>query len=99
MIKIYSFILALVLSVPLLVNATSCPSTNVVTDPPQFQWTHHPVSADNPNEYYSGTLEMGEVTLNINGETLTTRAYRQEGTSYSIPGPTMGMAPGNKYFA
>ena len=40
---------------------------------------------------------MGSVTLVINGETLTTRAYRQAGTDYSIPGPTMGMVPGNKY--
>ena len=79
------------------VNASQCPSTNVVTDPDQFQWAHHPVSADNPEAYYSGTLEMGEVTLNINGETLTTRAYRQEGSNYSIPGPTMNMAPGSKY--
>jgi FtsP/CotA-like multicopper oxidase with cupredoxin domain len=32
-----------------------------------------------------------------NGETLTTRAYRQEGTNYTIPGPTIKMVPGNKY--
>lgn len=95
--KISALVLFIVLLIPQLVNATTCPSTDVVIDPPAFQWTHHPVSASNPAEYYSGTLEMGEVTLNINGETLTTRAYRQEGTEYSIPGPTMNMAPGNKY--
>lgn len=78
-------------------NASQCPSTNVVTDPVMFQWTYHPVTADNAEEYYSGTLEMGEVTLNINSETLTTRAYRQEGSNYSIPGPTMNMVPGQKY--
>ncbi|MDH5612545.1 MAG: multicopper oxidase domain-containing protein [Gammaproteobacteria bacterium] len=78
-------------------NASQCPSTNVVTDPVMFEWTYHPVTASNAEEYYSGTLEMGEVTLNINGETLTTRAYRQEGFNYSIPGPTMYMAPGKKY--
>ena len=40
---------------------------------------------------------MGEVTLTIGGETLTTRAYRQAGDEYSIPGPTLVMAPGAKY--
>ena len=80
-----------------LVLASQCPANNVVTDPVLFQWTHHPVSANNPQEYYSGTLEMGEVTLNVAGETLTTRAYRQADGAYSIPGPTIVMAPGNKY--
>jgi FtsP/CotA-like multicopper oxidase with cupredoxin domain len=61
-----------------------------------FQWTHHPAGAGT-EEYYSGTLEMGEATFNIHGETLTTRAYRQEGGAYSIPGPTMVMEPGKKY--
>lgn len=76
----------------------SCPTTNLVQDPPQFQWTYHPVSVDNPEAHYSGTMEVGEVTLIFNnGETLTTRAYRQEGTEYSIPGPTITMKPGNKY--
>ena len=78
-------------------HASSCPSTNVIEDPAVFQWTFHPASGSNPAPYYSGTLEYGEVTLNIGGETLTTRAYRQEGGAYSIPGPTMNMQPGNKY--
>ncbi len=95
--KISVLLLSVALLIPQLVNATICPSNNVVVDPPVFQWTHHPVSATNPDEYYSGTLEMGEVSLNINGDTLTTRAYRQEGGQYSIPGPTMNMVPGNKY--
>lgn len=77
--------------------ASQCPSTNVVTDPALFQWTHHPVSTSNPQEYYSGTLEMGVVTLSLGGGTLTTRAYRQEGGNYSIPGPTIVMQPGKKY--
>ncbi len=50
-----------------------------------------------PSHYYSGILEYGEATLTIGGETLTTRAYAQEGGAYSIPGPTMNMVPGNKY--
>ena len=76
---------------------TACPSTNVISDPSEFQWTYHPASANNPEPYYSGTMEMGEATFTIGGETLTTRAYRQAGTEYSIPGPTMTMVPGNKY--
>lgn len=76
---------------------TACPTTNVITDPPQFQWTFHPVTASNPEPYYSGTMEIGEATFTIGGQTLTTRAYRQAGTAYSIPGPTIKMVPGNKY--
>ena len=76
---------------------TVCPSTNVVQDPAELQWTYHPVTANNPEAYYSGTLEYGEATFTINGETLTTRAYRQQGGQFSIPGPTLKMTPGNKY--
>ena len=76
---------------------TACPSTNVVQDPPQFSWTYHPASAGNPAPYYSGVLEIGEATFQIGTKTLTTRAYRQAGGAYSIPGPTIEMAPGNKY--
>ena len=74
-----------------------CPTTNVVENPQEFQWTHHPVSANNPQAYYSGVMEVGEETFNINGETLTTRAYRQQGGNYSIPAPTIRVVPGNKY--
>ena len=77
--------------------ASQCPTTNGISNPSVFQWTHHPVSGTNDEEYYSGTLEYGEVTLMIGGESFTTRAYRQEGYAYSIPGPTMNMVPGNKY--
>jgi FtsP/CotA-like multicopper oxidase with cupredoxin domain len=76
---------------------TACPSTNVIEEPPQFQWTFHPASASNPAPYYSGTLELGEATFTIGGQTLTTRAYRQAGAAYTIPGPTLTMVPGNKY--
>jgi FtsP/CotA-like multicopper oxidase with cupredoxin domain len=68
-----------------------------IIDPPQFQWTYHPASANNPEAYYSGVMEFGLETFEIGGETFTTRAYRQAGTNYSIPGPTMTMMPGNKY--
>jgi len=73
-------------------SASTCPGNDVVTDPVLFQWTYH-----STGDYYSGTLEMGEATFNLHGETLTTRAYRQEGGSYSIPGPTIVMEPGKKY--
>lgn len=73
-----------------------CAGPDVITDPPAFQWTFNPASG-NTEAHYSGTLEMGEATFTINGETLTTRAYRQEGSAYSIPGPSLHMTPGNKY--
>ncbi len=76
---------------------TACPVTNVISEPPQFEWTYHPVSATSPQAYYSGTLEMGEATFDISGQSLTTRAYRQAGGTYAIPGPTIKMAPGNRY--
>jgi len=91
--KILSRILFLTLVVPLFAYATSCPTTDVVTDAPLFQWTY-----DSAGDYYSGTLIMDEVTLTLNnGETLTTRAYAQAGSQPSVPGPTVVMAPGKKY--
>jgi FtsP/CotA-like multicopper oxidase with cupredoxin domain len=71
-------------------QATVCPSTNVIEDPAPFDWTQQ-------QGYNEGTLEIGEASFIIDGETLTTRAYRQEGGSYSIPGPTMYMTPGETY--
>ena len=68
-------------------------TTNDIFDPAPFVWT--PVNS--PYLHYVGVLEYGEAIFNINGETLTTRAYRQEGGDYSIPGPTLNMDPGNKY--
>ncbi|MDH3403538.1 MAG: MopE-related protein [Acidobacteriota bacterium] len=92
----------LILSAILICQATialgsPCPGSNVIADPPTFQWTFHPVTGNNPEPYYSGTLEYGEATFTIGGETLTTRAYRQAGGQYTIPGPTLVMTPGNKY--
>ena len=68
-----------------------------VGDPPQFIWTYHPVTANNPEAYYSGVMEIGEATFEIDGDSFTTRAYRQANGNYSVPGPTMTMVPGNKY--
>ncbi len=68
------------------VQASQCPSTNVIEDPPVFQWSGN-----------EGTLEIGEASFVIGGETLTTRAYRQAGGEYTIPGPTMYMSPGQTY--
>ena len=78
--------------------AQNCPGNDVIQDPADFVWTYHPATANNLEAYYSGVMEVGEVTLTFNnGETLTTRAYRQKGTNYSVPGPTITMEPGNKY--
>jgi FtsP/CotA-like multicopper oxidase with cupredoxin domain len=77
-------------------SLTACPMTNVIQDPPQFVWTFHPASGGTP-AHFSGTLELGEATFTIGGQTLTTRAYRQAGGAYTIPGPTIKMVPGNKY--
>jgi FtsP/CotA-like multicopper oxidase with cupredoxin domain len=67
-----------------------CNPTNEILDPAPFVWT-------DMGDHYVGVMEYGEATFTINGETLTTRAYRQEGGCYSIPGPTLNMVPGNKY--
>ena len=70
--------------------AQACAIKNEILDPQPFVWT-------DAGDHFVGVLEYGEATFTINGETLTTRAYRQEGGCYSIPGPTLNMAPGNKY--
>jgi len=70
---------------------TACPP-DALTDPPVFMWTYEATG-----DYYVGTLEVSEVTLDVDGDTLTTRAYGQVGQTPSIPGPTITMVPGNKY--
>jgi suppressor of ftsI len=75
---------------------TACGS-DAIAAPPQFAWTYHAAGPGNPVPYYSGTLEVGEADFVIGGRTLTTRAYRQAGAEFSIPGPTITMVPGNKY--
>lgn len=71
-------------------QASGCPPTNVIDDPVPFDWT-------DAGGYWTGTLEIGEATLNVGTGTLTTRAYRQAGGTFSIPGPTMNMTPGQTY--
>ena len=71
-------------------HASTCPTSNVLQDPADFQWTAQ-------SGYWSGTLEIGAATLTVGADTLTTRAYRQAGKNYSIPGPTIRMTPGNTY--
>lgn len=79
-------------------SIAQCSSANLIHDPADFQWTFHPVGPGVPQAYYSGTMEVGDTTFTFsNGETLTTRAYKQKGQPYSIPGPTLRMTPGNKY--
>jgi FtsP/CotA-like multicopper oxidase with cupredoxin domain len=70
--------------------AQTCDPTNEILNPAPLVWT-------DAGDHHVGVLEYGEATFTINGETLTTRAYRQEGGCYSIPGPTLEMVPGNKY--
>ena len=65
---------------------------DAVGNPPPFEWTFH-----EEGNYFSGTLVIEEATFTIDGETLTTRAYHQPGQPPTIPGPTIHMAPGNKY--
>ncbi len=71
-------------------RASVCPTSNVIQDPPEFQWTAQ-------SGYYTGTLEIGAATVSFGTATLTTRAYRQAGGTYGIPGPTIKMIPGNTY--
>ena len=73
-------------------QASPCPTSNVIQDPPAFHWQYNAAL-----DYWSGTLEIGEATLTVGADTLTTRAYRQAGGSFSIPGPTMKMTPGQRY--
>jgi len=67
-----------------------CQIGSAITDPPALSWT-------DKGDHYLGTLEYGEATFLIDGKTLTTRAYRQQGGPYCIPGPTLNMKPGKKY--
>ncbi|MDH5446397.1 MAG: multicopper oxidase domain-containing protein [Gammaproteobacteria bacterium] len=94
--KLAYLLMAILFSAASLVHAAACPTANQATEPQLLQWTHHP-AANGTEEYWSGVLEMGEASFIVNGETLTTRAYRQEGGQYSIPGPTVVMVPGKKY--
>ncbi len=85
-----NIIIISILALAGIAQASVCPTSNVIQDPAEFQWTSQ-------NGYWSGTLEIGEATLSIGADTLTTRAYRPAGGNYSIPGPTIRMTPGNTY--
>jgi FtsP/CotA-like multicopper oxidase with cupredoxin domain len=78
-------------------QASQCPATNTIAAPADFVWTYQ----STPEPHYVGTLVYDEYTLvTAEGATLTTRAYGQElnnSVTFSIPGPTIRMAPGNKY--
>ena len=73
--------------------ATQCVKGALIEDPAPFVWT--PVAT--PEPHYVGTMEIDETSLVIDGETITTRVYRQKDGCDSIPGPTITMVPGNKY--
>jgi FtsP/CotA-like multicopper oxidase with cupredoxin domain len=79
------------------VYASQCPAANTIVAPADFVWTYQSL----PEPHYVGTLVYDEYTLTTaDGETLTTRAYGQElngNVTLSVPGPTIRMAPGNKY--
>src|SRR3970282_2001186 len=87
---IAAIILALIMAAP---RPAAVAHVTEISDPAPFVWTY--VASGEP--HYVGVLEYGEATFSINGETLTTRAYRQEGGAYAIPGPTIHMTPGSKY--
>ncbi len=71
-------------------SAQTCDPPGQIVNPEPFVWT-------NAGDHFVGVLEYGEASFTIDGETLTTRAYRQQGGCYSIPGPTLLMEPGNIY--
>jgi FtsP/CotA-like multicopper oxidase with cupredoxin domain len=75
---------------PSLSFAAQCAGTPDISDPEEFIWT-------DAGDHFVGTMEIAEADLVIDGETITTRVYRQEGGCDSIPGPTMTMIPDNKY--
>jgi len=94
--SLLSFIIiasAIIVVQPISAEPVLAATTNDILDPEPFVWTY----VSSPEPHYVGVLEYGEATFTINGETLTTRAYRQAGGEFSIPGPTLNMAPGNKY--
>lgn len=92
-------LLALVLS-PMLVTsafAQTCGSAtnlNLVENPPTFAWVP---GGSFDTVYETGTLVMDKVELTINGESMITRAYAQEGEPLLIPGPTLEMEAGKQY--
>jgi FtsP/CotA-like multicopper oxidase with cupredoxin domain len=72
----------------------SATNLNLVENPPTFGWVP---GGSFDNQYETGTLVMDKVALTINGESLVTRAYAQEGQPLLIPGPTLEMEAGKQY--
>ena len=73
---------------PSVAAAQVCSGNNVIGEPEEFVWQE---ITGGEETYYEGTLEIAEETLTIGGDTITTRVYRQAGSSGTIPGPTMVM--------
>jgi FtsP/CotA-like multicopper oxidase with cupredoxin domain len=92
--QIYAIFIALLLIFPLIASSSTCPDSNVISDPQNFVWQPAGVGE---NAHFTGTLEIREATLEVGGETITTRIYHQPGGVESIPGPTLNMQPGKKY--
>lgn len=92
--SLLSVVLVAAAAAALVIDRPSVAADHAIVDPQPFVWTY----VSSPEPHYVGVLEYGraELTLN-NGGTLTTRAYRQEGGQFSIPGPTIHMVPGNTY--
>jgi FtsP/CotA-like multicopper oxidase with cupredoxin domain len=87
---------ALLLAMPPAVSfAQSCSDTNTILDPDQFDWGSEIDIGQ--NAHFVGTMEIAEAMLEVGGETINTRIYRQSGRGNSIPGPTLVMQPGKKY--
>jgi FtsP/CotA-like multicopper oxidase with cupredoxin domain len=86
----FRIIILAVFTLPTSLFAAQCPETTEITDPQEFVWTDE-------GSHFSGTMEIAEADLVIDGESITTRVYRQLNGCDSIPGPTLKMTPGNKY--
>jgi FtsP/CotA-like multicopper oxidase with cupredoxin domain len=88
----------IVFLLPAISSASQCPGTapgaTEITDPEVFQWTAVGSGAD---AHWTGTMEIAEANMMVNGESITTRVYRQKDGCDSIPGPTINMTPGEKY--
>ncbi|MGR8981668.1 MAG: multicopper oxidase family protein [Gammaproteobacteria bacterium] len=90
LIMLTSWVVLLYLGWTDILQASTCPTSNIINEPVQFQWTKQ-------NDFWSGTLEFGQASFNIGSDTLTTRAYRQKDGNFGIPGPTIKMTPGQTY--
>ena len=47
------------------ISLSQCTGNFIIEDPEDFHWTYHPVSATNPEAYYSGTMEVGDTTFTL----------------------------------